>query len=154
MTELETAIIDYLENSPESSLKDLLNEVKTIVKGHKEQLKKAKKDNDVKSGVVKPLNPYQLFVKEQMKVLKDNGTSLTGKELMKEISALWKAKKEGVSEPELSTPPQSPRSEPEPEPEKEVIKGSNKDSNKGSGKGDTKSGTKSGTKNGTKNGIK
>ena len=148
MTELETAIIDYLENSPESSLKDLLNEVKIIVKGHKEQLKKAKKDNDVKSGIVKPLNPYQLFVKEQMKVFKDNGTSLTGKELMREISALWKAKKEGVSEPELSTPPQSPRSE--PEPEKEAIKDSNKDSNKGSGKGGFKGGVKNTTKNGAK----
>jgi len=152
MTELETAIIDYLENSPESSLKDLLNEVKSIVKGHKEHLKKAKKDNDVKSGVVKPLNPYQLFVKEQMKVFKDNGTSLTGKELMKEISALWKAKKEGVSEPELSTPPQSPRSE--PEPENEAIKDSNKDSNKGSNKGSGKGGFKGGVKNTTKNGAK
>lgn len=119
MSDLESAIIDFLENSPETSLKDLLNEVKSIVKSRKEQLKKSKKDSDAKAGVVKPLNPYQLFVKEQMKAFKDNGTSLTGKELMKEISSLWKLKKESSSEPEpepeLSTPPQSPRSEPETE---------------------------------------
>ena len=30
------------------------------------------------------LNPFQVFVKEQMKIFKDNGTNLTGKELMKE----------------------------------------------------------------------
>ncbi len=39
------------------------------------------------------LNSYQIFVKEQMKIFKDNGTNLTGKELMKEISELWKQKK-------------------------------------------------------------
>lgn len=140
MSDLESAIIDYLENSPETSLKDLLNEVKSIVKGRKEQLKKSKKDSDAKAGVVKPLNPYQLFVKEQMKAFKDNGTSLTGKELMKEISSLWKQKKETSSEPEpeLSTPPQSPRSEPEPEPERK------KDEPKGAPKAVPKAGVKGG----------
>jgi hypothetical protein len=39
------------------------------------------------------LNPYQLFVKEQIKNMKDNGSSLNGKELMKEIAFLWKQKK-------------------------------------------------------------
>jgi len=109
MTELEHAVIDYLESSPEMSLKDLLNEVKSIVKEQKDKLKKEKKNSDAKAGVPKQLNPYQLFVKDQMKVFKDNGTSLTGKELMKEISALWKQKKEiPEPEPELVTPPQSP----------------------------------------------
>ena len=117
MSDLETAILEYLKNEPEISVKDLLNEVKSIVKSRKEQLKKEKKESDAKAGVVKPLNPYQLFVKEQMKKFKDDGTTLTGKELMREISTLWKQKKEeafedGVAdsdaEDELSTPPQSP----------------------------------------------
>ena len=148
MSDLESAIIDYLENSPETSLKDLLNEVKSIVKGRKEQLKKSKKDSDARTGVVKPLNPYQLFVKEQMKAFKDNGTSLTGKELMKEISSLWKQKKGDVAssepEPELSTPPQSPRSEPSPvpEPEKKDPKGPAKGGPKGGPKGAPKGGPK------------
>lgn len=122
MSDLETAILDYLKSKPEISVKDLLNEVKSIVKSYKEHLKKEKKESNAKAGVAKPLNPYQLFVKEKMKKFKDNGTTLTGKELMTEISTLWKLKKEvdaesdGVAdsddEPPLTTPPQSPTHSP------------------------------------------
>jgi len=53
------------------------------------------KDNNYKyeTNLNNNLNPFQVFVKEQMKIFNDNGTNLTGKELMKEISELWKQKK-------------------------------------------------------------
>lgn len=122
MSDLKTAILDYLKSKPEISVKDLLNEVKSIVKSYKEQLKKEKKESDVKTGVAKPLNPYQLFVKEKMRTFKDNGTTLNYRERMTEISTLWKLKKELASEsdgvadsddePPLTTPPQSPTHSP------------------------------------------
>lgn len=118
MSDLQNAITGLIGDG--MSMKDLLKEVKDICKDLKDQQKKKSK-SDAKDGVTKPLNSYQLFVKEQMKVLKDNGTTLTGKDLMKEIGVLWKQKKGTTSpteEDDAHTAPEDGEdSEPEPEPE-------------------------------------
>lgn len=109
MSELQSAVTGLIGEG--MSMKDLLSEVKSICKDIKEQEKKQKKD---KTGSTKPPNAYQLFVKEQMKAMKDSGSSLTGKDLMKEIGNLWQQKKGSLPsvddepEPEPVTPPQSP----------------------------------------------
>jgi hypothetical protein len=95
MTELQTAVFEFLDTNPDVSMKDFLNKIKADFKEYKDHVKKEKKN--VKSDVVKPLNAYQLFVKEQMKKFKDDDSKLTGKELMKEISILWKKSKDEVS---------------------------------------------------------
>jgi hypothetical protein len=92
MTELQNALFEYLDNNTDISMKDFINKIKADFKTHRDSQKKDKKTS--KSDVVKPLNAYQLFVKEQMKKFKDDDSKLTGKELMKEISILWKQSKE------------------------------------------------------------
>jgi len=92
MTELQNALFEYLDNNTDISMKDFLNKIKADFKTHRDSQKKDKKTS--KSDVVKPLNAYQLFVKEQMKKFKDDDSKLTGKELMKEISIKWKQSKE------------------------------------------------------------
>lgn len=117
MSDLQTAVTGLIGDG--MSVKDLLKEVKDICKDLKDQQKKKSK-SDAKDGVTKPLNSYQLFVKEQMKVLKDNGTTLTGKDLMKEIGVLWKQKKgtaSPVEDDDAHTAPEDDDEEPEPEPE-------------------------------------
>jgi hypothetical protein len=107
---LQSALVEYLESHSDMSMKDLLSEIKSIIKDVKDDKKKSKKSS-LKSSDPKPLNPYQSFVKEQMKIFKDNGTSLTGKELMREISVLWKQQKDGHVVEHFESPPQSPRDE-------------------------------------------
>lgn len=118
---LQSALVEYLESHSDMSMKDLLSEIKSIIKDVKDDKKKSKKSS-LKSSDPKPLNPYQSFVKEQMKIFKDNGTSLTGKELMREISVLWKQQKDGHVVEHFESPPQSPRDESPDESPDEVPK--------------------------------
>lgn len=118
---LQSALVEYLESHSDMSMKDLLSEIKSIIKDVKDDKKKSKKSS-LKSSDPKPLNPYQSFVKEQMKIFKDNGTSLTGKELMREISVLWKQQKDGHVVEHFESPPQSPRDESPNESPDEVPK--------------------------------
>ena len=71
--------------------------------GEEQKPKKGRKKAPVKKidGEKKPLNAYQLFVKEQMPILTereknkgDDEEKLSRKELMTEISRLWKEHKE------------------------------------------------------------
>lgn len=70
MTDLETAINSYLISNPDTSIKDFLNEVKSICKDFKTKDKKIKKDSSSVS-TPKTLGPYQLFVKDKTKQFKD-----------------------------------------------------------------------------------
>ena len=162
---LQSALVEYLDSHSDMSMKDLLSEIKSIIKDVKDDKKKSKKSSS-KSGEPKPLNPYQSFVKDQMKIFKDNGTSLTGKELMKEISVLWKQQKDGHVTEEFESPPQSPRNDSSDESKCEVkdeskskgvkskdvkskdeskdVKGGSKDESKGGSKDESKGGSKGG----------
>lgn len=121
MSDLQNAVTSLIGDG--MSMKDILKEVKDICKDLKDQQKKKSK-SDAKDGVTKPLNAYQLFVKEQMKVLKDDGTTLTGKDLMKEVSALWQQKKKSITSPveedDAHTAPED-GDDSEPEPVKPVA---------------------------------
>lgn len=46
----------------------------------------------------KPLNAYQLFMKEQYPILSQKDDKKNSKEIMADISKLWKLKKEGKEE--------------------------------------------------------
>jgi len=159
---LQSALVEYLDSHSDMSMKDLLSEIKSIIKDVKDDKKKSKKSSS-KSGEPKPLNPYQSFVKDQMKIFKDNGTSLTGKELMKEISVLWKQQKDGHVTEEFESPPQSPRNDEDSKDSKsdgdvkgvkskdvksknesKDVKGGSKDESKGGSKDESKGGSKGG----------
>ena len=103
---LQSAIAVFVEANPSIAKKDFLKMVGehfTEAKGDfkKKNKKKSSSDSDTPA---KPLNAYQVFVKEQMVKLKEEGSSAIGKELMKEIGVLWKAHKaESASNSETET---------------------------------------------------
>jgi hypothetical protein len=64
-------------------------------KGAKRRAKKTSSNDE--NGEEKPkkaLSEYQLFMKEQMKILKESGDERKPNDLMKEVGKMWKAKKE------------------------------------------------------------
>jgi len=66
-------------------------------KGAKRRGKKNASNNETENGEEKPkkaLSNYQLFMKEQMKILKESGDERKPNDLMKEVGKMWKAKKE------------------------------------------------------------
>jgi len=136
---LQSALVEYLESHSDMSMKDLLSEIKIIIKDVKDDQKKQKKSSS-KSGEPKPLNPYQSFVKEQMRIFKENGTTLTGKELMREISLLWKQQKDSPNDPEPVTPPESPVSDVETK-SKTNVKVDEQKGTKGGAKGNGSKGS-------------
>ena len=56
--------------------------------------KKTKKNKNTEDKPKKELSKYQLFMKEQMKILKEENKDKKPNELMKEIAQMWKIKKE------------------------------------------------------------
>lgn len=52
--------------------------------------------NDVYEIEPKPMSHYNEFVREQMKILKDNNSILKGSEKMSYIGNLWKQSKENI----------------------------------------------------------
>ncbi len=52
--------------------------------------------NEVYEVKPKPISQYNIFIREQMKILKDNNSELKNKEKMSYISNLWKQKKESL----------------------------------------------------------
>ena len=56
--------------------------------------KKTKKNNKNEDKPKKELSKYQLFMQEQMKILKEQNADKKPNELMKEIAEMWKIKKE------------------------------------------------------------
>lgn len=103
---LQSAIVAFVQANPSISKKDFLKMVGDNFSEAKDDLKKKTKKSSSSSdsdAPAKPLNAYQVFVKEQMTKLKEDGSSATGKELMKEIGVLWKAHKaenDSSSDPE------------------------------------------------------
>ena len=56
--------------------------------------KKTKKNKITEDKPKKELSKYQLFMQEQMKILKEENSDKKPNELMKEIAQMWKNKKE------------------------------------------------------------
>lgn len=52
--------------------------------------------NEVYEVKPKPISQYNIFIREQMKILKDNNSELKNKEKMSYISNLWNQKKESL----------------------------------------------------------
>jgi len=68
-----------------SEMKKMLTEV------HKASgSKKASKKTGEAEKPKRPPTAYNLFMREQMEILKEEGSSLTGKEKMQKIAELWK----------------------------------------------------------------
>lgn len=101
MTTIAMKIKELMANMP-----DTLNTKKEIDDYYKEAMKKAvvnkssKKDTKPSDDADKPkkeLNGYQLFMKEHIKIVKEENPSLTGPEVFSKIAELWKKKKEDAA---------------------------------------------------------
>lgn len=98
MTTIAMKIKELMANMP-----DTLNTKKEIDDYYKEAMKKAvvnkssKKDASDADKPKKELNGYQLFMKEKIKVVKEENPSLTGPEVFSKIAELWKKQKEDVA---------------------------------------------------------
>jgi hypothetical protein len=98
MTTISMKIKEAMANMP-----DTYNTKKEIDDYYKEAMKKAVENSKTKR-VAKPsdntdkpkkeLNGYQLFMKEHIKIVKEENPSLTGPEVFSKIAELWKKKKE------------------------------------------------------------
>ena len=98
MTTIAMKIKELMANMP-----DTLNTKKEIDDYYKEAMKKAvvnkssKKDASDADKPKKELNGYQLFMKEKIKVVKEENPSLTGPEVFSKIAELWMKQKEDVA---------------------------------------------------------
>lgn len=101
MTTIAMKVKELMANMP-----DTLNTKKEIDDYYKEAMKKSvvsksnKKDAKPSDDANKPkkeLNGYQLFMKEHIKIVKEENPSLTGPEVFSKIAELWKKQKEDVA---------------------------------------------------------
>ena len=84
----------FEDNSDGYTRKDLITCIKNAYDNSNISKKRRNKKKDGEIKEKKPLNAYQLFVKEQMTILKNTEEINNHKELMKKISELWKKSKE------------------------------------------------------------
>jgi hypothetical protein len=86
-----------------ANMPDTYNTKKEIDDYYKEAMKKATENSKAKKVAKtsddtdkpkKELNGYQLFMKEHIKIVKEENPSLTGPEVFSKIAELWKKKKE------------------------------------------------------------
>ena len=99
MDVMNVSIINVLnkffeDNSDGYTRKDLITCIKNAYDNSNTSKKRRNKKKDEEIKEKKPLNAYQLFVKEQMTILKNTEEINNHKELMKKISELWKKSKE------------------------------------------------------------
>ena len=102
---LNEAIKNYLEENPETTKPTFLKMIGDMFISVKESLKTGKKEKGGFNGGItekpeKKLNAYHAFMKEQMPLLqkrenekKEGEAKKKPKELMSEISEMWKMKK-------------------------------------------------------------
>ena len=106
-----TTLVDTEKEYTRAELSKMLTEVyRQITSGKpkktddKPKKKKSKKDNNTDEEVEpkKKREPtaYNLFVKEQMSIVKDEYPDLNRQDLMKKVGELWKAKKGGEAKDE------------------------------------------------------
>ena len=77
-----------------TEMKKMLSEVHKAASGlKKKSSKKGKKESGKDEKPKRAPTAYNLFMKEQMEKLKQDGSSLSGKEKMQAIAELWKKAK-------------------------------------------------------------
>jgi len=111
----------FEDNSDGYTRKDLITCIKNAYDNSNTSRKRRNKKKDGEIKEKKPLNAYQLFVKEQMTILKNTEEINNHKELMKKISELWKKSKEVEKEIKKEVEKEI-KKEIEKEVEKEVEK--------------------------------
>ena len=93
-----TTLVDTEKEYTRAELGKMLTEVYHQITSDKPKKKKSKKekDSDEEAEPKKKREPtaYNLFVKEQMSIVKEEFPDLNRQDLMKKVSELWKAKKE------------------------------------------------------------
>lgn len=80
-----------------ANMPDTLNTKKEIDDYYKDAMKKSVENSKLDANAVKPkkeLNGYQKFMKENIKIVKEQNPSLTGPEVFSKIAELWKKQKE------------------------------------------------------------
>jgi hypothetical protein len=80
-----------------ANMPDTLNTKKEIDDYYKDAMKKSVENNKLDANAVKPkkeLNGYQKFMKENIKIVKEQNPTLTGPEVFSKIAELWKKQKE------------------------------------------------------------
>ena len=98
----------FADNDTEISLAEMKVMLTDIYKASSsgKKTKSVKKDkSDATDKPKRQPTAYNLFMKEQMEKLKEDGSSLTGKEKMQKIAELWKEKKSTSSDEEVTVPP-------------------------------------------------
>ena len=87
-----------------TEMKKMLTEVHKASASSKKASKKVKKEAGEVEKPKRPPTAYNLFMKEQMEKLKEEGSTLTGKEKMQKIAELWKDAKVSSSDEEVAAP--------------------------------------------------
>jgi hypothetical protein len=80
-----------------ANMPDTLNTKKEIDDYYKDAMKKSVENSKLDANADKPkkeLNGYQKFMKENIKIVKEQNPSLTGPEVFSKIAELWKKQKE------------------------------------------------------------
>jgi len=110
MTTTQKIVADFKalfnDNDTEISLKEMKEMLTDIYKTAGPSKKKSSKKEKAEVAADKPKREptaYNLFMKEQMEILKEEGSTLTGKEKMQKIAELWKEKKTSSPEKEEIT---------------------------------------------------
>jgi len=104
----------YTENNENVSLDDMKKKLTEIYKSNSnsKKNKKSKNDDDTTDKKKKEASPYNIFMKEQMHVMKD--TVPDAKERMKKVAELWSnQKKDGKTEVVEVKPEPEPKVKPE-----------------------------------------
>lgn len=99
------AIKNYFEKNETYTKKEFIDIIKVIYDNNAKNKKKSRKTKeDGEEKEKKPLNDYQIFMKEQRAIInvresdKDINERLNTREIMKEIAEKWQLKKKGLLE--------------------------------------------------------
>jgi hypothetical protein len=88
---------EYSRSELGKMLTEVFNEIREGGKGEKKTRKKAKKDDGGEEKKKREPTAYNLFVKDTMSVVKEENPGMSRQDLMREVSRMWKEKKEGVN---------------------------------------------------------
>jgi hypothetical protein len=104
-----------------NNMPDTLNTKKEIDEYYKDAMKKTMENNKQKEDKPKKeLNAYQIFMKENIAVVKAQNPNLTGPEVFSKIATMWKEQKElkvgsvEIKDVEVSDPKPAVVSDPKP----------------------------------------